>query len=102
MVNDSGQNIYKLYFLEIGKIEYSKNITFIKNNKLLKIFLMKDWDLFYYSNFISKNTFIITNKNISKFLKLLIHFFDTENKLSLIYSNKKLSLHYSIKMQHKF
>lgn len=64
LVGYLSQNIYKIYFLENGKIEHLKNVIFIENYKLLEKSLAKNRDLFYYPDFNSKNTSTTIDKNI--------------------------------------
>ena len=101
LVGYSGQNIYKIYFPETGKIEHLKDVIFIKNDKSLETSLPEDRDLFYYPDFNSKNTPVTTNENISQFIELPVKLSDTENGLSPIHSNIKTLPRHSTRTQQK-
>lgn len=58
------QNTYKIYFLKVYKTKHLKNIIYMKNDKFLEIFLIKNWDLFHYPDFNLENILKIINKNV--------------------------------------
>lgn len=66
-----------------------KYVIFKKNNKLLEIFIIENQDLFFYSNFYSKDILRIINKNILQLIKLLLKLFNIKKTILLIYFHIK-------------
>lgn len=65
LVGYLSQNIDKIYFTEISKIEDLKDVFLKKNNKFLEISSIEGQNLFYNPNFNLEDILIIKTKNIS-------------------------------------
>ena len=92
LVGYEAQNIYKIFIKEMGKIEKLRDVKFIEDDQSLATYLA-DKGFFYYLDFTSKEE----NEPLPMEVNNLSN---SNNKLSPIYSDTEIFLHYSTKIQH--
>ena len=101
LVGYSGQNIYKIYFPETGKIEHLRDVIFMENDESLETSLAEDRDLFYYPDFNSEDTPATTDENIPQFIEPPVELSDTESGLSPIHSDIETPPRRSTRTRHE-
>lgn len=101
LVGYLGQNTYKIYFPETGKIEHLRDVTFMEDDKSLETSFAEDRDLFYYPDFTSENAPATTNENIPKSLEPPAHLSDTESELSPTHSDMETPPRRSRRVRHE-